>query len=281
MTPMYIAIDIGGTKIHLAKFESTETATPIKENTFPTPEKYKDAVKEIVKQINALVDEKEKILGIGISSTGFIENKMITKTELLADWLNKPISNDISQKTGAKNIKIMNDAACSALGEFYFGGTPRTKNFLYLIVGTGFGGSFLNVTNGNPVVIPMEPGYMVVPTRYKNKTPTSHQMLQLLVGGKFLSKQIKQDLEKIDDNHLIWDQTAEYLALTINNISALLTPEKVILAGGLIQKRSFLVEKITKNLNQYEETIQLMPTVYLSEIKTNVSLLGALALLKN
>ena len=270
-----------GTKTHIGKFESVEDATPLNESIFPTSINYQEGIKSLFEHINALLKNKEKLDGVGISSTGYIENNRIRDTELLSDWIDQPILEDLKKAVlGVSKVSIMNDGACSALGEYYFGRTPTSDNFLYIIVGTGFGGSFLSTQSGKPSVIAMEPGYMVIPTKYKNSLPIEYQILQTAIGGNFLSQQINEKLEEIQDDHFIWDRLAEYLALSINNMSVLLTPQKVVFAGGLIEKRKFIIEKVSQRMDQFKYLVGIKPDLYLSKIKGNVSLLGALALLK-
>ena len=43
-----------------------------------------------------------------------------------------------------ENIKFLNDAACFALGEYYFGSAKSYKKGIYLTIGTGFGSTFLD-----------------------------------------------------------------------------------------------------------------------------------------
>ena len=76
---MYIAIDIGGTKIALAKIDKLDSPTILGKETISTPQSYEEGISKIFNHVQAMA-KWQKIDGIGITVPGSVRQN---KVELL------------------------------------------------------------------------------------------------------------------------------------------------------------------------------------------------------
>ena len=142
---MLYGLDIGGTKIELAVFNS-QLEKQYSERVETPKNSYEDwlnVIANLVKNADAKFGCKGSV-GLGIpgfvnQSTGIAE---ITNIRV-AD--NKPILRDLSALLD-REVRAENDANCFALSEAWDAENAQDPSVLGLILGTGFGGGF--VLNG-------------------------------------------------------------------------------------------------------------------------------------
>ncbi|MEE2743582.1 MAG: ROK family protein, partial [Bdellovibrionota bacterium] len=83
--------------------------------------------------------------------------------------------------------------------------------------------------------------------------------LEGYASGQALQKRWKiNSLKKIDDNHPLWEETATFLAKGILNLVYMLSPEKVILGGG-VMKREFLFPQIIDKVISLNGSYTVLP----------------------
>lgn len=274
---MYIALDIGGTKIALASFESTTNAEPLKVVTISTFEDYEEAFLNICEAIDSL-SSNQQLDGIGIAFAGVVREGNIKLSTHLWNWQQQPLIGDLTKKYNTK-VVIENDAVCAGLAEVYYGGANEEDNFLALIMGTGIGGAYIKRIKDEYIAMPLEPEYMIVnPEGQSKENFQTKGLLGAYAAGKSLEHNMGITLSTLPDDDPTWDEMVKYLGIALNNLIVLFNPDKIVLSGGIIQKRHFLVNSIKQELTKYEQHLTI-PPMELSNIKTNASLLGALALL--
>lgn len=86
------------------------------------------------------------------------------------------------------------------------------------------------------------------------------------------------DLHKISDDHPVWDMVAYYLATLCYNLILLLSIEKIVIGGGVLN-RKILYKLIEKHLNQLCNGYVRIPEDYVvPPALDDVGLIGALLL---
>jgi fructokinase len=157
-------------------------------------------------------------------------------------------------------IGFATDVATAALGEYEWGAGQGLHNFLYMTVGTGIGAASMV---GGELLTGMghqELGHMLIP-QDKNQDPyvgycSYHQnCLEGLACGMAIKErwQIQSALD-LPLQHPAWDLEAEYLAAGLANCVLMLTPQKIILGGGVMRQTHLLPkirEKLLAKLNGY------------------------------
>ena len=142
---MLYGLDIGGTKIELAVFNSQLEKQYSKRVETPKTS-YEDWLNAIVNLVKK-ADEKFGCKGsVGLGIPGFVnQSSGIAEITNIRVADNKPILRDLSALLG-REVRAENDANCFALSEAWDAENTQYPSVLGLILGTGFGGGF--VLNG-------------------------------------------------------------------------------------------------------------------------------------
>ncbi len=137
-----IGIDYGGTKIEGILMDQTGKEVLRKRST------YEKNYLSGIETVKSLVDEFDQYsktkntVGVGIPGSSSNETGLIKNAN--STWLNnKPFKTDL-EKTLNRKIRIMNDANCFALSEAIDGSGKNYKSVWGIIIGSGFGGAFVN-----------------------------------------------------------------------------------------------------------------------------------------
>ena len=142
---MLYGLDIGGTKIELAVFNS-QLEKQYSERVETPKSSYEDWLNTIVHLVKK-ADEKFGCKGsVGLGIPGFVNQSTgIAEITNIRVADNKPILRDLSALLD-REVCAENDANCFALSEAWDAENAQYPSVLGLILGTGFGGGF--VING-------------------------------------------------------------------------------------------------------------------------------------
>ena len=183
------------------------------------------------------------------------------------------------------------DVNAAALGEWRWGAAQGLDTFIYLTVGTGIGGGAL--ANGRVMhgLIHPEMGHCLVPhdrqaDPFAGACPYHGDCREGLAAGPALEARWGQRAETLPADHPAWALEAHYLALGLANMILLLSPQRLILGGGVMQQPHLfplIRERVPALLNGYVETPALHPEGLEAFIRppglgTRSGVLGALAL---
>ena len=143
-----IAIDLGGTQLRAALFADAQL---LRRAALPTdvsggPAGVFDQINQLIGQIRG--DKRmDSIIGIGMSCAGPIDttNGIVTRIPTLPGWNGLPLARALADRTGLP-ARIENDSIAAALGEWQHGAGKGVGNMVYLSVSTGIGGGA--VTDG-------------------------------------------------------------------------------------------------------------------------------------
>jgi fructokinase len=139
------------------------------------------------------------------------------------------------------------DVNGAALGEARWGAAGGLSNVLYITVGTGIGGGVL--AEGRPLhgLLHPEMGHIRVPhdrvrDPYPGSCPWHGDCLEGLACGPAIEKRAGKPAGRIAQDDPIWDLEAEYLAAAVCNFTLTLSPEIIILGGGLMRAPGLLAK---------------------------------------
>ncbi len=151
------------------------------------------------------------------------------------------------------------DVNGAALGESRWGAGRGCDPALYLTVGTGVGGGAL--VNGKLLhgLLHPEMGHIRLPhdkTRdpFVGSCPFHGDCFEGLASGPAIERRWGQKAEALPPSHPAWDLEAEYIALALVSFICTLSPEKVIVGGGVAQQPQLLPlvrQKVGAILNGY------------------------------
>ncbi len=183
-------------------------------------------------------------------------------------WRNTDILGTIQR---ALNVKVVidTDVNAAALGEFRWGASRGIDPSLYLTIGTGIGGGYIK--GGKPLLglFHTEMGHIRIPHDLKRdpfsgQCPFHGDCFEGLACGPALEKRFGVRGEELSDNDSFWELEAEYIASALNNFILTLSPKRIILGGG-IMNRTFLFpiirRKVLEILNGYVENESLLKNI--------------------
>ncbi|WP_078378764.1 ROK family protein [Sutcliffiella halmapala] len=279
---LYGAIEAGGTKFVCAV--GNKEGKIVDKVTIPTLDP-----DQTIQQVD-LFFKKYTLSSLGIGSFGPIElnEKKETYGEILNSpkilWKNFNVYQAFKEKY---NIPLFldTDVNASALGEYHWGAAKDSESCLYITVGTGIGAGY--VKNGVTLkgMTHPEMGHIYVP-RYSQDTfegccPYHKGCLEGLASGTAIAARYGIKGNELKDKHEVWELEAHYLAQAIVNYLLILSPEKIILGGGVMKQDILfpLIRKEVSKLLQNYITIESMDEYIVQpQLNDQQGILGALAL---
>lgn len=239
------AIEAGGTKFNCAIADMQGKV--LAQAAFPTlsPDVTLAAVKAFFD--TGLHELQGRFAAIGIASFGPVElNRsaanygFITKTPK-AGWSNTDVCGYF-RAAFAVPVAFETDVNGAAWGELVAGAARDCSNFIYVTVGTGIGAGI--VVNGKLLqgVTHPEVGHMLMPRAslqddYEGCCPFHKGCLEGLASGTAINKRWGINGKDLPDDHAAWDYEAHYLATMCVNLTQCFAPQKIILGGGVMDKK--------------------------------------------
>lgn len=138
-------------------------------------------------------------------------------------------------------VAIDTDVNAAALAEHRWGAARGAGSAVYVTVGSGIGGGA--VIDGRPVhgLVHPEMGHLRLPhdrarDPFPGTCPHHGDCWEGLASGPALAARWGQPAETLPDDHPAWDLEAHYLALGLANVILTLSPERVVLGGGVMAR---------------------------------------------
>jgi len=178
------------------------------------------------------------------------------------DWPNFPLTQFLRNNYKVTNTYIDTDVNAAALAEFTLGKHNCRESLAYVTVGTGVGVGL--IVNGHPVhgLTHPEGGHISVKILkededYTGVCPYHGNCLEGLVTNNSIAKRLGvsiNDLPNVGDDDPVWGRVAHYLAQLCLNITLLVSPEVIVLGGGVLNQPTLLPaihKEFRKLLNEY------------------------------
>jgi fructokinase len=182
------------------------------------------------------------------------------------------------------------DVNAAALGEHRWGAARSLDTFIYLTIGTGIGGG--GMVNGSLIhgLVHPEMGHIRIPhdrdrDPFPGSCPFHGDCLEGLAAGPALEARWGQRGETLAEDHPAWALEAEYLALAVVNFICTLSPQRIILGGGVMAQPKLLPmvrARVQELLNGYIQAPEILEHIdgYLvpPALGGQAGVLGAIAL---
>jgi fructokinase len=174
------------------------------------------------------------------------------------------------------------DVNAAALAESRWGAARSLRSFVYLTAGTGLGGgAFIDGRLLHGRLHP-EMGHIRIPhdrarDPFPGNCPYHGDCLEGLAAGPAIAERWGTAAHMLPDGHPCWDLEAEYLALGVASLACVLSPERIVLGGGVMQREELFPKirgRVGELLNGYVEPPDIVPPL----LGTRAGVFGALVL---
>ena len=282
-------LEAGGTKMVLSV--GNENNELLEQTSIPT--------ETPAKTIPAMVEwfKSKDIIALGIGSFGPVDLNpksqtygYITSTPKQG-WTNQPLLPTLQESLHVPAM-IDTDVNVAALAEWKLGAAKGLNSCLYVTIGTGVGAGL--VVEGHLVhgLLHPEMGHMLLQPAKNDPTPDGfcpfHKgCLEGLASGPAIEKRWGRKAYELPQDHEAWELEGWYLAQMCVNAICTLSPEKIILGGGVMQQKHLfpMIRKKTQELlNGYIRHQAILEKIdaYITEpgLGTRSGATGALLLAK-
>ncbi len=286
-----IGVDLGGTQIKAVLTDPTgivieERATDThdivgKDNSAV----WKPAVKRLIKELEDSCSSK--IEGIGISSPGTANQ---TNTGILSNGTKLlGIEGLIWGDYLGRKVTVLNDAHAALIAESSVGAGIEFKNILMITLGTGIGGGIMidgKLYQGQvgraghighlSVTKDVQAGIVNTPGSFENQIGET-TVRQRSYGRFATTKDVVNAYEQGDTfGTWVWLNSVQVLARGIVSLINVISPEVIILGGGISKAGASLMNPLKDFLNIYEWRPNNFETpIRFARLSNNAGAIGA------
>jgi glucokinase len=255
-----IGIDLGGSAIKLGRFD--QEGNCLQSLTVPTPQPPNpEAVLADMVGAIAQLDPDQQSVAIGVGTPGPTDaaGRIARVAINLVGWQDVPLADWLEAKTGKPTI-LANDANCAGLGEYWLGAGRSCQHLIMLTLGTGVGGAVildgklfvghygtaaeLGLITLNPDGPKCNSG-----NRGSLEQHVSIQAIRRITGlepDELGRRAQASDREAI----AFWQQYGRDLGAGLASLVYVLTPETIILGGGISASARFFLPTVLTELEQ-------------------------------
>lgn len=267
---LYAGIEAGGTKFNCVV--GSDPLNVIERTKIPTttPE---ETLAKTLEFFAAQRDKHGEFSSLGIACFGPVDLQKQSPTfgHITATpkkyWSHTDVVGYFSK---ALDIPVVfdTDVNGAALGEQLFGAAVGVQDFAYVTIGTGIGAGI--VSNGQAVngIVHTEIGHMLISRDrerhdFENICPFHDNCLTSVAAGPAIKARWGLAGNDLPEDHEAWDLEAYYLAVMCVNITLCLSPQMIILGGGVMDQ-SQLYSKIRQ---QFKDLMNgyMMPPIELED----------------
>lgn len=248
MTVLYGGIEAGGTKFVCAVGTGPDDLRA--ETHFPTT-----TPPETIRRALDFFREQQVRLGValravGIASFGPVDPNPtsptfghITSTPK-PGWQNVDLAGEVGRGLNLP-VGLDTDVNGAALAEGLWGAAQGLDTFVYLTVGTGIGGGGMIGGRLLHGLLHPEMGHMRIPhdrqvDPFEGCCPFHGDCLEGLASGPAIEARWGARPETLPPDHPAWALEAHYLALALANLICILSPQRIVLGGGVMRQEHLL-----------------------------------------
>lgn len=287
LVSLYGGIEAGGSKWECAvgtgpddvrDAETIPTTTPI----------------ETIARAVAFFERQDAVAAIGIGSFGPVDTKpssptwgYITTTPK-PGWAHTDVGQEIRRRLSVP-VSFDTDVNAAALAEHRWGAARGLDTLCYITVGTGIGGG--GMVGGRLLhgLLHPEFGHLRIPhdterDPFPGVCPYHGDCWEGLASGRAIEARWGRPAAELDDD-AAWELEAHYLALGVVCVICVLSPERIVIGGGVLQQPrliSLVQREVTGLLNGYLDAAPIRDAIteYITTpaLGVRAGVLGAIAL---
>jgi glucokinase len=255
-----IGIDLGGTAIKLGRFD--RQGALLAELQVPTPQPAMPgavavALADAVQQLDP--DRLAPLVGIGLPGPMDAAGRVARVCINLPGWQQVPLAEWLEPQL-QRRVTLANDGNCALVGEAWRGAAQGFRDVLLLTLGTGVGGGVLlggQLFTGHGGAA-AEPGLIGVdpegPPCNSGNRGSLEQYCSIAGLGR-LSPLDPAELCRLADGGdpqalAVWQRYGRWLGIGLSSLVYVLTPELVLIGGGLSAASHHFLPAVLAELEQ-------------------------------
>ncbi len=243
MNALVGGIEAGGTKFVCALGTGPEDIRDEIRYPTTTPD---ETISRAVEYFRDAQRRYGQLAAIGIASFGPVDPNpaspafgYITSTPK-PGWRDTEFAGVLRRELGLP-VGFDTDVNVAALGEATWGAAHGLDTFLYLTIGTGIGGGGLMGGQLMHGLIHPEMGHIRVPhdwtaDPFAGGCPFHGDCLEGLASGPAIERRWGRPATELDPDHPAWNLESQYLALALVNFICTLSPQRIIVGGGVMDQ---------------------------------------------
>jgi fructokinase len=268
---LYGGIEAGGTKFVCAVGTGPDDIQA--EVRFPTTQPA-ETIQKAIDFFQEQIEERGPLAAIGIASFGPLDPHQdssayghITTTPK-PGWANADLAGPI-QRTFNVPIGFDTDVNGAALSEGRWGAAKGLDTFIYITIGTGIGGGAM--VNGRLLhgLIHPEMGHIALPhdwekDPYEGKCPYHGDCFEGMAAGPAIEERWDSKGQNLPEDHPAWELEAHYIAQALRSFICTLSPQRIILGGGVMQQPQLfplIHQKTLETLNGYVQSPTILDNI--------------------
>lgn len=269
---MHIVSDIGATKTRIAGSIDLEAfGQPL---IFETQQDYRAALARFVEAAKQ-ISGGHTIEGAAIGVPGVIsrDKRSLTHAANLPLWNGAAIAEDLQSALNA-SVSIENDAALAGLGEAIAGAGQGCAIMAYMTVSTGVNGVRIVDGDIDRATYGFEIGEQLLGVQ------ATAPNLEQLVSGRTISERFGVNPWELREDHPIWEELAQIIAIALHNTNAYWSPERIVIGGSMMNEIGISMHRIRMHLEALPRKYPVVPKIVHASLGDVGGLWGALARLK-
>jgi glucokinase len=281
-----IGIDLGGTAIKLGRFDANGDCLQSLTLATPQPAYPEPVIAAIVAALPQLDPEHQaQAIGIGTPGPADITARIARNAINLPGWQNVPLADQLEAKSPYP-VVVANDANCATLGEAWLGAGRRFQNLILLTLGTGVGGGI--ILNGELFVGSTgsagELGLVTVNLHGAPCNSGNQGSLEQHVSAQAIRRRTGLEPDILAQQALagdpqalaFWQTYGQELAAGLASLIYVLTPEAIILGGGICAGADLFLPSLEAELSRRvvgycRDTLQVL----VAELGNRAGMVGA------
>jgi fructokinase len=198
---------------------------------------------ETIRRAVAFFEHDGPVEAIGIGSFGPIDQKVTSATwghittTPKPGWAHTDVGQEVRRRLSVP-VAFDTDVNAAALGEHRWGACQELDTFCYITVGTGIGGGGMAGGKLLHGLLHPEFGHMRIPhdrdaDPFDGVCPYHGDCWEGLASGRAIEARWGRSAASLDGNQAVWALEARYLALGLVSVMCVLSPERIVLGGGV------------------------------------------------
>jgi fructokinase len=198
---------------------------------------------ETIDRALAFFEREGPVDAIGIGSFGPVDQKPASTswghitTTPKPGWANTDVGQEVRRRLGVP-VAFDTDVNAAALGEHRWGAAQSLDTFCYITIGTGIGGGGMAGGNLLHGLLHPEFGHLRIPhdmgaDPFPGACPYHGDCWEGLASGRAIEERWGRPPEELLDNDEVWELEARYVALGLVCVICVLSPQRIIVGGGV------------------------------------------------